>query len=102
MYERSVVAATMGTAPAMKTRLEMMRAHLRPTYSVTGVRQLSRPSYTWGLGAILKKHMRAPPRAPAWKAEVMLELISDLFSGVMPKSSTKAWRAIVVPMKAES
>jgi hypothetical protein len=32
----------------------------------------------------------------------MLEEISALLSGVMPKSATKLLRAMVVPMKAES
>lgn len=52
--------------------------------------------------SVLKKQSTAPPRAPAWKADVMLLEMLFEFSALMPKSLLKLLRAMVVPMNAES
>lgn len=45
---------------------------------------------------------KAPPRAPAWNAEVMLLEMLFAWGPETPKSALKLARAIVVPMNAES
>ena len=74
----------MTMAPTMKMRTLICKAHLRPIFSVRG-RQKS-----------------APKNAPAWKADVMLLEMLLAWAAVTLKSVLKLWRAMVVPMKAES
>lgn len=50
----------------------------------------------------LMNEAKAPPRAPAWKAEVMLLEMLFACGPDTPKSALKLARAIVVPMNAES
>ncbi len=49
-----------------------------------------------------KKQKIAPKKAPAWKVDVILLEISAASDSTMLKASTKLWRAMVVPIKAES
>lgn len=53
-------------------------------------------------GYVLMNEAKAPPRAPAWNAEVMLLEMLFACGPDTPKSALKLARAIVVPMNAES
>lgn len=61
-----------------------------------------RPPTNKGGGYVLMNEAKAPPRAPAWNAEVMLLEMLFACGPDTPKSALKLARAIVVPMNAES